>query len=115
MITVKQIENCIEDKMVQLQKSKGAEKKKITTDIHALKLVRNYLETKPREDFVKKQLEDVQRIIQRIQSGYDYLNYIHSDKTLNYLTKKQAIISYNKKHNLKEYKQQERNLKLILG
>ena|SRR5664279_490468 len=72
MKTVKEIDQEISDILKSLKKdSKEGEVKKAKRDVAFLRQIRLYLITDPREEFIKSELNEVQRKIDLIPTHYE--------------------------------------------
>jgi hypothetical protein len=110
MKTVKEIDKEINDITKSLKKdSVKAEVDKAKRDIVFLRQIKFYLETEPREDFVKEQLKSVQIRIENIMSHYEAWTV---GKTLTKFSDPKKV--YLNEMGLPTLNSQEKTLKYIL-
>ena len=90
---------------------------KATTKINDIKQCIAYLETHPREDFIRKQLEDVIKDIALVDERR--WGFIETNKSYlvsqGYTSPKEMESYYNSKYNLSHLKKQKKMLEMILS
>lgn len=111
MKTIEQLKEILDD-----ENSKNGWQK-ATTKINDIKQCIAYLETNPREDFIRKQLEDVTKDIALVDERRD--GFIKTNKgylvSQGYTSPKEMEGYYNSKYNLSHLKKQQKMLEMILS
>lgn len=112
MKTIQEVEVEINDILTQIEankKAKIAKNAKLSNRLDFLKTMKWYLKTNPNEDFIRKELNRVQRLVDLIDDGFDYWF-----KSSGMTDKKKARIKYNTELGYDKSKQQIKTLTFLL-
>lgn len=117
MKTVEDLRELLQTEYDEERKKSVNGKVKATAKINDIKQCIAYLETNPREDFIRKQLEDVTKDIALVDDRrWEFIqtnkNYLVSQ---GYTSLKEMESYYNSKYNLSHLKKQKKILKMILS